>query len=257
MRMATMTWPAVQTYFQTHDMVMFALGSVECHGRQNPLGTDFLVPDHLVSLVEQKSDVLVAPTLPYGACDYFVGFPGTVSLGVDLLTQLLEKITSCLYGYGARKFVILNGHGGNSPAIETVGYALHDKGALLAELNWWKMAGQIKKEWGGGHGGAEETAAVMAINPDWVDASQLDTPNPITSIGPGFSASGLHTQRLEGVDVTIPRRVSRTTDNGWWGPDSPTEAAASWGGEMLQAVADYVVRFLEKFKECSCARDGE
>ncbi|MFA6774866.1 MAG: creatininase family protein [Sphaerochaetaceae bacterium] len=253
MRLATMTWPAVQRYFEDHDMVLFALGSIECHGRHNPLGTDYLVPDHLVSMVEKQSDILVAPSLPYGSCDYFTGFPGTVSLGGNLLSRLLGKITSDLYQYGARKFVILNGHGGNSPAIEEVGYALHDKGALLAELNWWKMAGQINKEWAGGHGGAEETAAVMGINPAWVDASELSSPNGISSIGDGFTASGLHTQRMDGVDVVIPRRVAGTTENGWWGPDEPSTATKQWGDEMLEAVATYVVRFIERFKECHCA----
>ena len=247
MRLAETTWPHVEAYFQKSDMVMIAIGSIECHGRHLPVGTDYLIPDHLLSLIEQQNDILIAPTIPYGSCDYFVGFPGSISLGTSLLSSLLEKITDCLYGYGARKFVVLNGHGGNMPAIEEVGYRLHGRGALLAELNWWKMAGQMKSSWVGGHGGAEETAAVLAINEKLVDAEEKETSNTISSISSTIRASGLHTQRFQGVDIVFPRLVSRTSSNGWYGPDQPLAATKEWGTEMLQAVAGYIGDFLRQF----------
>lgn len=36
--------------------------------------------------------------------------------------------------------MILNGHGGNTAAIQAVGSHLYRKGAYLAILNWWIMA---------------------------------------------------------------------------------------------------------------------
>ena len=68
MRLANLTWPKVQEYFEKNDMVLVSIGSIECHGRHMPLGTDTLIPEHLLEKIEQKSDVLIAPTIPYGAC---------------------------------------------------------------------------------------------------------------------------------------------------------------------------------------------
>lgn len=81
--------------------------------------------------------------------------------------MLLTKVCDCLYRYGFRKFIILNGHGGNCKAIEQVGMELHKKGAWLACLNWWLMAGELRPEWKGGHGGVEETAGIMGVDLLW------------------------------------------------------------------------------------------
>ena len=45
MRLANLTWPKAQEYFEKNDMVLISIGSIECHGRHMPLGTDTLIPD--------------------------------------------------------------------------------------------------------------------------------------------------------------------------------------------------------------------
>lgn len=64
MRLANLTWPKVQEYFEKNDMVLVSIGSIECHGRHMPLGTDTLIPEHLLEKIEQKSDVLIARPFP-------------------------------------------------------------------------------------------------------------------------------------------------------------------------------------------------
>ena len=111
MYMARSTWTQVRDYFKKHDLVIIGVGSTECHGRHNPLGTDTMAPDRILELLEQRDGTyLVAPTLPYGATDDLVGYPGTVSLGVQGLYDVLSSITRQLFAYGARRFVFLNGH---------------------------------------------------------------------------------------------------------------------------------------------------
>ena len=68
MRLTNLTWPKAQEYFEKNDMVLISIGSIECHGRHMPLGTDTLIPEHLLEKIEKKSDVLIAPTIPYGSC---------------------------------------------------------------------------------------------------------------------------------------------------------------------------------------------
>lgn len=85
--------------------------------------------DRIAELLEEKCDVMIAPTIPYGATNTIYGCPGTITIGTDGLIMLLTKVCDCLYRYGFRKFIILNGHGGNCRAIEQVGMELHKKGA--------------------------------------------------------------------------------------------------------------------------------
>ena len=38
-----------------------------------PLGTDTLIPDRIAELLEEKCDVMIAPTIPYGATNTIYG----------------------------------------------------------------------------------------------------------------------------------------------------------------------------------------
>lgn len=249
MRLAQTTWPNAKRYFEKSDLVLIGVGSIECHGRHMPLGTDTLVPDHLIASIEKKSDIMIAPTIPYGACESLSDFPGTINLGVDVFYSLLTKVTDSLYKHGARKFVILNGHGGNSKMIDRVGYDLQRRGALLAELNWWLMAWDMNPAWKGGHGGAEETAAIMGIDPSWIDTSEIAGPMKLKDLSPELVATGFSSVRFKGVSVDIPRLTPSVTDNGWIGPDHPENATVAWGEEMLRTTADYIVDFIEAFRK--------
>lgn len=90
--------------------------------------------DRIAELLEEKCDVMIAPTIPYGATNTIYGCPGTITIGTDGLIMLLTKVCDCLYRYGFRKFIILNGHGGNCKAIEQVGMELHKKRSLACLL---------------------------------------------------------------------------------------------------------------------------
>lgn len=250
MRLANITWPRTQKYFEENDMVIVSIGSIECHGRHMPLGTDTLIPDRLLELIEEKSDVLIAPTIPYGACECLEPYPGTINLGTELLYNLLYKVVENLYNHGARKILVLNGHGGNIKTIERVGLDFEKKGALVVMLNWWLMAWDMKPEWKGGHGGAEETAGIMGVNPDLIDYSELtEEPLKLKDLNENLVATGFRTVKFKGVEVEVLRSTPNVTDNGWIGPDHPKKATVEWGQEMLQTCADYIVDFAEEFKK--------
>ena len=126
MRIETSTWPAVKKYFdEGNDLVILAIGSTEEHGRHNPLGVDTIAPNFLLDLIEKADpDVLIAPTIPYGACDDLLGYPGTLSIGYKLLYEVVKRLCDQLYDYGARRLVLLNGHGPNIKPRSQVGVEL-------------------------------------------------------------------------------------------------------------------------------------
>jgi len=254
MFLAHMNYREVEAYLQTSDTIIIPVGSLENHGLHMPLGTDFLIPDKIAQLISERSNLLIAPTINYGATDDLAGFAGTVSIGTEGLIALLRVVCDQLYSYGFRHFMILNGHGGNTAAIQAVGSHLYRKGAYLAILNWWLMAGQINPEWAGGHGGGEETAAIMAVDPALIKAEYLESPEGIRNdLGDALPYGAWTSVAYKGVSVTVPRAVRDITDNGWlvhsFKGDVPTRATAQWGQEMLDATADYIADFGAQFSK--------
>ena len=252
MYLANMNYLEVQEYLKKSDTIVIQVGSLENHGKHMPLGTDTMIPDKIAELLNEKSDLLIAPTINYGATDDLVGFPGTISLGTEGLIALLRTICDQFYRYGFRHFMILNGHGGNSAAIQAVAMHMYRKGAYMANLNWWLMAGQINPEWAGGHGGAEETAGVMAVDPSLIKYEYIDLPEAIRNDISDEIPSGAWTSVIfKGVSIQIPREIKDITDNGWlahgFKNDAPPKAKPEWGREMLNSVADLIVEFGEAF----------
>jgi len=247
-RLERISWVKAEEYFKENDMVLLITGSLECHGRHLPLGTDTLIPNKIAELIEEKSDVLIAPTLPYGVCDYLTGYPGTVSLGDSAYYQTMSAIVNCLRAHGARKFAVLNGHGGNRPVLDRISSDLDKVGCIMVQLNWWLMAWDLDPAWKGGHGGGEETAGVMAVDPGLVDKDAI-AESVFTDLSDEIRSSGLATLRFENIDLPCRRDIRSINDNGWAGPDHPKYATEEWGNAMVQACADYIVRFLEAFKK--------
>lgn len=256
MYLSKMNYLEVEEYLKTSDTIVIPVGSIENHGKHMPLGTDSFIPDELARLLDQRSDLLIAPAVNYGATESLMGFAGTVSIGTEGLIMLLRKICDQFYRYGFRHFIILNGHGGNRAAIQEVGLHLYRKGAYMAMLNWWIMAGEINPNWAGGHGGGEETAAIMAIDSSLIKKEYLNLPEGVRDdVSEELPYDAWNNIKYKGVSVEIPREIKAITDNGWlahaFKHDVPTRADAEWGREMLNAVADYIVDFSNVFGKSS------
>ena len=116
------------------------------------------------------------------------------------------------------------------------------------------MAGELNPEWKGGHGGGEETAAILGIDPSLVDQSEVAGPMRLHDVSDTLKATGFTSIEYKGVTVNIPRPTPSVTHNGWIGPDHPETATEEWGRKMLQTTADYIVDFMEEFKKVDIAK---
>lgn len=243
-----MSWIQAKEYFARRDLAIIPVGSTENHGSQLCLGTDFLIPRNLCERIDGRLDCLIAPTIPFGVADQHTNFPGTLTIGQDGLYDLVNRIVLQLYGYGIRRFVFLNGHGGNTPVLQRICLELDDRHAMGALLNWWILAGELNPAWKGGHGGAEETAAMMAVDPSCVHMKEFMPFEP-RDLSCDLTFAGSFNVNCNGVTVPVPRHVDRYSDCGWYGPDSPDTATKEWGEEMLAATADFCVDFIHKFEK--------
>ena len=72
----------------------------------------------------------------------------------------------------------MNGHGGNTDSLKEASRRVHEQtGAFVAVYNWWTDCLAITEEAlgvPGGHAGADETAAMLAIAPDQVFPDRWD-----------------------------------------------------------------------------------
>lgn len=128
----------VEDYLKQDDRILLVMGACEQHGYLS-LMTDTRIPQVLADAVSQKSGVLVAPAVNFGVSPYFLTYPGTISLRVSTYLDLVEDVVRSLYGQGFRRFVALNGHGGNAPAtarLVELGNALPY--LQLSWYSWWQ-----------------------------------------------------------------------------------------------------------------------
>jgi creatinine amidohydrolase len=138
MRLGEMNWMEVENYLKSDDRLLIVLGANEQHGFLST-STDVKIPLALADAASQQSGVLVAPPLNFGCSSYFADYPGTISIRVETLLKVVEDIVRSVYKQGFKRIVILNGHGGNTPAKVALGELVNElKDVQLAWYEWWK-----------------------------------------------------------------------------------------------------------------------
>ena len=137
MRFEDLNWMDVEEYLKQEDRLILVLGATEQHGYLSLL-TDIRIPMALADAASKASSVLVSPPLNFGCSNYFLAYPGTLSLRVSTLIAVMEDLVRSAYQSGFRRILVLNGHGGNSPArtqLTEVANNLPD--IQLRWYDWW------------------------------------------------------------------------------------------------------------------------
>ena len=141
MRFEELNWMDVEEYLQDDDRLILVWGATEQHAYLSLL-TDVKIPLALADAASRQTGVLVAPPLNFGVSPYFLSYPGTLSLRLETLLDLTADVVRSAYGQGFRRFLFLNGHGGNNPA-QTLLYELANQFPdMRAEwYSWWQAPG--------------------------------------------------------------------------------------------------------------------
>jgi creatinine amidohydrolase len=183
-------WPDVVEYLRRDDRLILVTGSTEQHGRHMTFASDVWQPWEIACRLSDRTGVLVAPALNYGMSLHHLGFPGSLSLRPHTLASVVVDLLESAYVHGFRRILLLNGHGGNTAAIQTAqAEALNELNGLEVRLgNWWQEP-EVKAVLDdafpgqpGGHSDVGETSVVMAIRPDVVRLERAqhspDSPRP-------------------------------------------------------------------------------
>lgn len=211
-------------------VVLIALGAIEQHSTHLPLGTDALIVDDVARTVEARlsESVVLAPTLWIGASDHHLTMSGTASIGTDALVATATEIISSLSGSsGWTRFVLLNGHGGNQPAVRVIiEHARRSHPHVhVWGFDYWEAAfahldrNHVVRPSAMGHADHIETSILLARRPDLVDIAAA-TPDAYGDGLPPWVHSSLG----------IPERTAHG------GVGDPTAASATFGSAFFDAA---------------------
>ena len=147
--------------------VLLPLGSLEAHG-VTANGTDILSPVAMARDIAGRVNAMVAPVVPYGITASLAAYPGGLTIPEDAYKAYVRAV---LVGFSRNKFrniILLNGHGGNTAALNAVAAEVAtETGVRTLVVNWWTYCSDITLEvFGedGGHAGENENAYMMAID---------------------------------------------------------------------------------------------
>jgi len=239
MRFHEMTWPLLRAVPRDQVVVVAPIAACEQHSRYMPTFTDTILVTGVAEGVESRisNQVLLLPTLWFGASHHHLPFGATLSASVDLHVQMIRELLLPLLNDGYQRFLVLNGHGGN---IDTMKVALRGlqpqyRNRLMTASSYWDLAeaelaaiaqGPRKQM---GHACEFETSMVLALRPELVRREEVR--NDIRGSDPALR--GLY----------IAEDMGQSTEIGAVG--YPELATAEKGKLMIDAAVTRVVEVVQ------------
>jgi len=230
-RLAEMTYVEVRELLANGlDTAILPVGTVEPHGPHLPLGTDCIIPELIAERLAERLNAVILPTVNYGVTNSLHGYPGSIRVRPDVLENLVYDILASLSLHGFKIAVILNGHGGNTSALDSAARrAWLDHRLAVLLVDWWRLARErgltqriLGKE--GGHAATDETALVAAARPELVK-SELYSPEEVF-----LASQGVQSYPAPGTILNY----------------SPTEGEVSFDTSRAQEYLDEIVREVGK-----------
>jgi len=137
MRIRDCNWMQVEEYLARDDRIVLPIASTEQHGYLS-LETDNILAERVSAEAAEPLGVLVLPVLAYGLTPSFAAYPGSPSLRLETFLAVLRDLLDSLHGQGFRRFLVVNGHGGNIPAGGLVReWAAEHPEAQAIFHSWW------------------------------------------------------------------------------------------------------------------------
>lgn len=236
-------WPELKALADEDTIVIVPIAAIEQHGPHLPVATDTMlareVAKRAAGISAKTTPTLVTECIWTGLSEHHMVFGGTLTLDFSSFFQLISGVVRSLHRHGFRKICLLNAHGGNIAALQTVVEELtRELGLKLFTATYWtlgakEMAAHLERQKSIRHACEAETSMMMAIAPELVDPARFEEaacPDP-RDIG-GNPHDGAYRW------VSFAKRTS----SGALG--DPRVATAEKGERLLETAANCVARKL-------------
>ena len=230
-------WKQVKN--QKYEVAVLPWGATEPHNYHLPYGTDSLetariAEDSARIAWEKGAKVMVLPTIPLGIQNV-----GQIELPFCLHTRLttqrmiLEDILKALYNQGIRKFVLMNGHGGNDFKQLVRDLQPEFPEMLISIVEWFRLFPNSQHfEEDGDHANEMETSIILHYYPHLV--------LPLEQAGDG-TAKKFRMEALNNKTAWTPRRWDKVSAD--TGVGNPKKASAEKGLKFLEDVTTKIADF--------------
>lgn len=243
-----LTWPQIDRYLKKVDIALLPVGATEQHGPHLPLDTDTFDADYLARKVAEACthpQPLVLPAVAYGVSYHHSDFSGTLSISNESLSRLVYDIGLSVAANGVRKLVIINGHGGNAPALNHAAQMINRDARIFVCVDSGETSDvdieALVETPNDVHAGEIETSTALAVRPHVVRLGES-----LQEI-PRFSSRYL--------DFTSKRGVSwyayteKISDSGIMG--NPLLASAEKGKKIWEIMIAHLAALVEDLKQMS------
>ncbi len=182
--------------------LLVPVGVIEYHGHQNPVGTDALICQGLAHEIERRIECVIAPTIFYGYTGEWAADEklGEIHIGGDALYGFVKPILKAFFRQGWHRVYVICHHQGpqgvtqlsyqraaTESAMELAReesgagwYRDHNKGLAPRWFATMRVVSDSEFAPGfGGHGGKDETSAMMYFYPESVDITELKRMKPM------------------------------------------------------------------------------
>lgn len=176
--------PELKKLATAETIVIIPVASIEQHGPHLPVVTDTMLAREVAvrsaRIVVEKSPVLVTECIWTGLAEHHMAFGGTVTLDFPTFLAVIGGVVRSLHRHGFEKIFLMNAHGGNIAALQTVVEELtRELGLKLVSATYWtlgakEMGAHLERQKGIRHACEAETSMIMAIAPHLVDQDKFN-----------------------------------------------------------------------------------
>ncbi len=250
--MEDITWKEIEEAIKSgKDTAIVVAGSIEQHGPHLPTSTDTTLGYAIAEGVARRLGcALVAPVIRPGLSEHHIGFPGTITLSIDTLVNLLYDYCESLVESGFKNICILSSHGGNSDAIMTytprIAKLFMDKAKVFAiptdrymnaSLDYLAKKG-VSRTKSGVHAGYAESSMMLYVKPD---VTRMDLAAKGLADEEFYRADRLKLSQLESFTYGL----KKLTPVGVLG--DPLGASAEAGKELLELTVEKIAEEISAF----------
>lgn len=240
------------------DVALVPVGAIEQHGGHLPLGQDNfqieeIVRRAIVKLTAQGRRAIFGPTIPFAPISN-LRFPGSIDIKPSTLVVIVKEVCLNLHRDGIGKAVLVMGHDMSLGALMVAARELAaetDDRLQVLVLNWLPLVVKLLPEllsglppgMRDGHGGAGETARMLAQHPGLVaQANEPDYAVPAAAPATPFAGPV-----VSGGGVYWPRKTSNRDPKFGGILGFPSIATAEVGEALYDRLSGWVAAVVSEY----------